>query len=240
MQQLAAEQVSSGWNAFWNGPTTIYVCDRHRHVHYQQIADDIVALIPQGGARVLDFGCGEALSAATVADHAGSLVLCDAAETVRAGLARRFEHKSKIRVASPADIAALPAGSFDLIVANSVVQYLGSSQVGQNLVEWRRLLAPGGKLVLGDVIPSDVSALKDAAALLAFAYSHGFLVTACTGLVRTLFSDYRSKRAELGLLRFSEREMLDLLQTADFTAKRQAKNIGHNPYRMTFVAQAAA
>ena len=226
-----------GWGAFWNGRTTIYVNEQHRRVHYEQIAHDIVSLVPSGDMRVLDFGCGEALSADFVAHQCSKLVLCDEAEIVRLGLAQRHANCDRISVASPADVAGMPDESFDVIIVNSVIQYLGQAQLAPLLTQWRRLLAPAGMLVLGDLIPHDVTALTDASALLRFAHANGFLVTACTGLIKTFFSDYRRKRAELGLLRFNEPEILSLLRSCGFEADRHPQNMGHNPARMTITAR---
>ncbi len=88
------------WQEFWNGNTTIYVNERHKQVHYRRIADDIVAHIDRPYVRVLDFGCGEALSADVVAAACGQLVLCDAAETVRDRIKSRTRDIPNIRVLS--------------------------------------------------------------------------------------------------------------------------------------------
>lgn len=228
------------WQDFWNGTTTIYVNDRHRDVHYRKIADDIVALIPSPTARVLDFGCGEALSAHVVAASCSTLFMCDAAENVRERIRARTGHLSNTRTVSPEAVGAMPDGSFDVIVANSVIQYLSRADLERWLATWRRLLAPNGKLVVGDIVPRSVGPLMDAAALLRFANRHGFLVAAVGGLVRTALSDYRRKRAELGLLQLEEREIIDLATKAGFDAKRSDRNIGHNPARLTVVAAPAS
>ena len=62
------------WIAFWNSEHSIYVNARHRDVHYRTIAQDIRAVLPDG-ARVLDYGCGEALHADLVAAPARWLIL---------------------------------------------------------------------------------------------------------------------------------------------------------------------
>jgi hypothetical protein len=46
-------------------------------------------------------------------------------------------------------------------------------------------------------------------------------------------------RAKVGLQRYSEAEMLAKLTASGFTASRAHSNIGHNPWRMTFVARHA-
>jgi hypothetical protein len=81
--------------------------------------------------------------------------------------------------------------------------------------------------------------VRDVAALLRFAFSHGFLKDALIGLVSTALSDYRQLRAKVGLQRYSEAEMVAKLAARGFSASRADSNIGHNPWRMTFVARHA-
>ena len=72
---------------------------------------------------------------------------------------------------------------------------------------FRRLLKPGGLLVLGDVIPRKLSTLADAATLLRFGRQEGFFCAALRGLIRTYFSDYRRLRNSLGLTRYDAAEI---------------------------------
>jgi len=51
------------WLDFWNSETTIYVNARHGAAHYRQVAEGIARMVPGREARVLDYGCGKALSA---------------------------------------------------------------------------------------------------------------------------------------------------------------------------------
>ncbi|MEP9379817.1 class I SAM-dependent methyltransferase [Aquabacter sp. CN5-332] len=224
------------WISFWDGAHAIYVSDRHKQLHYARIAADLGRFVPGPGARVLDYGCGEALAADALARACGSLTLCDAAPGVREKIRQRFEGNGRISVASPEEVEALPDGSFDLIVANSLLQYLKRPQLDGLLAMWRRLLAPGGRLLLADVIPPDVSAVKDAAALLSFAARDGFLGAAVVGLVRTAVSPYRKLRGELGLSMYREDEFAGLLRSAGFQAERTRPNVGHNQSRMAFLA----
>lgn len=224
------------WIAYWNAKPTVYVNDRHRQVHYEAVARDIVAVLPGRTARVVDYGCGEALSAGLVADHCGHLFLCDGAESVRTRLIERWAGRASIRIISPPQFEQLPDGSIDLIVVNSVVQYLSVLELQRLLAIARRKLKPGGTLLLADIIPPSVGLLTDAAALLRFAAAHGFLVAASAGLVRSFFSSYRRTRNELGLLRFEEKEIVDLLARSGFCARRHYPNLGHNQKRMALMA----
>ncbi|SFU30494.1 Ubiquinone/menaquinone biosynthesis C-methylase UbiE [Methylobacterium sp. 174MFSha1.1] len=227
----------TSWREFWDRDTPIYVNARHKARHYAGLAKDIAALVPHPDAVVLDHGCGEALSADHVAGLCGRLLLCDASPRQREALTRRFSGNPAIAVLSPDEVAALPPASLDLVVANSLAQYLTAAELDACLSDWRRLLRPGGRLILADVIPPHLGAFADAAALLAFARRDGFLPAALLGLARTLVSDYRSLRRRLGLARYSETGMLDRLAAAGFAAERMPRNLGHNQGRMAFSAR---
>src|SRR5262249_37082974 len=160
---------------------------------------------------------------------ARALILCEAAPTVRATLAARFAGQSKIKVCSPQEVAALPAGSLDALVLHSVAQYLTPQELDALLVLFPRLLGEDRLLILirGDIVPPDVSAWTDAVALIRFGAANGFLGAALVGLVRTLVSDYWRLRFDLGLSRYGEAAMLAKLAAAGFAARRAASNIGH-------------
>jgi SAM-dependent methyltransferase len=228
------------WVAFWNSENSIYVSARHRDVHYRRIADDLVAYVPGPAATVLDYGCGEALHADRVAAAAARLILSDAAPNVRAALASRFAGSSSIEVRTPEEVAALADGSIDLVTMVSVAQYLAPDELDDLLAQFRRLLAPRGRLVIADVVPPSASPLIDAAALLRFAWAHGFLASAILGLARTAFSDYRRLRGAIGLALYDEAAMAAKLAAAGYSASRASHNVGHNQARMTFVAQPRA
>ncbi|BAF87141.1 putative methyltransferase [Azorhizobium caulinodans ORS 571] len=224
------------WVTFWDGAHSIYVNDRHKMVHYQRITADIVSLIPDPSSRVMDYGCGEALGAPTLADNCAQLILADAAPTVRATLKDRLGGEPNISVLSPEETAELPPASLDLIIANSLLQYISKADLKALLAQWRGLLAPGGAVILADVIPPNVSAVQDAAALLTFGAREGFFFSALLGLARTAVSPYRKLRADLGLTTYEEGEMITLLRGAGYLPQRLPKNIGHNQRRMAFRA----
>jgi SAM-dependent methyltransferase len=227
------------WRDYWNQDTPIYASERHKLLHYRLIANDIIGLIPSPEAVVLDYGCGEALFADRIAAKCSRLYLSDAAPLVRERLNERFDGIERITVLSTDDAGDIPDASLDLVVVNSLVQYLSLDEFRALLKLMHRKLKADGRLVLGDIIPPDVSPLTDAKALLSFAWQGGFLRSTVTGLARTAFSEYRKIREEVGLAQYGEDEIIDLLQDAGFVPERAERNLGHNPARMTFVGRPA-
>jgi SAM-dependent methyltransferase len=225
------------WRDYWNQDTPIYSGERHKLLHYRGVADDIASLIRSSGAHVLDYGCGEALFADRVAQRCAHLYLCDGAPLVRERLLARFGGETRISVLAPEELGRIPAGSLDLVVVNSLLQYLPLQDLRVLLPEFRGRLAPDGRLVLADVIPPDVSPVTDARALLGFAWRGGFLLSALAGLARTAVSDYRRIRDEIGLAQYTEDDLRDILGDAGFAVERLPRNLGHNAARMTFEAR---
>jgi ubiquinone/menaquinone biosynthesis C-methylase UbiE len=224
------------WREFWNGTHAIYVSDRHRLLHYEGIAKGIAELLASPTTIVLDHGCGDALAADRAAGKCGRLYLFDAAPNVQERLRQRFAGNAKIVVLSAAELDALPDQSLDLVVANSLIQYLGRGEFEALLDFWHRRLKPSGKLVVADVISPETGAVEDAAALLGFGLKGGFFWRACAGLVTTFFSDYRKLRNDLGLTRYTADEMQNLFAAHGFAGARAETNIGHNQRRMMFIA----
>jgi ubiquinone/menaquinone biosynthesis C-methylase UbiE len=227
------------WIDYYDSTHTIYASKLHRDLHFELVARDIVGYISSRDAVVLDYACGEALSAAQVAEACGKLFLAEPAPGVRGRLIARFAPNTKIRVRSLDELRHMPEQSLDLAVMNSVTQYMTVGELDGALTLMRRLLKPRGRLVLGDVLRPEVGMARDVIALLRFAIAHGFVVDALFGLARTALSDYRQLRSRVGLQRYSEAQMIAKLTAAGFAASRAVANIGHNPWRMTFVARPA-
>lgn len=232
----APETPMEDWIDYYDSTHTIYVSKLHRDVHFRVIASDIIGYIPSSNATVLDYSCGEALSAGQVAAACGKLILAEPAPGVRGRLTARFAPNPKISVRSLDDLNQLPDASIDLAVMISVAQYMTAAELDTALTLMRRLLKPGGKLILGDILRPEVGAATDVIALLKLAVKNGFFADALWGLARTALSDYWQLRQSIGLQRYSEADIAAKLENAGFSAACAPANVGHNPSRMTFVA----
>ena len=158
-QQQGDELAMRSWVDFWNAEHTIYVNARHKQLHAGRVSLDIERHIPGPHAVVLDYGCGEALYAVHIAGLCRQLILCDAAPRICEQLARRLAGTTNVRVLEPVGVEQLPDGSLDLIIANSLLQYLTRADLEALLDLWFAKLKPGGALVIADVIPPHVNPL---------------------------------------------------------------------------------
>ena len=228
----------ANWREFWDRPHRIYVNGRHRQVHYERVAADILQELPNDRATMLDYGCGEALDAAKIAARCGRLFLCESAPSLRAELKVRYAGVPSITVLALEEIDPLANGSLDLAVANSVLQYLTREEAAALAERLRQKFAPGGRLILADIVPPDSNIVADVSSLLSTAIRSGFFLAAIAGLLRTFVSDYRRLRSQIGLTTYREEEMRALLESAGYSVARRERNFGFNPRRMTFIAQA--
>lgn len=229
---------NSGWREFWGGEHSIYVNARHRAVHYEQVGADLVALVAlRHSPRVLDWGCGDALAAPALATVCSELLLYDAVPAVQQRLKERFGGAPGPQVLDTAAWDALPPASLDVIIMNSVAQYLSRAELEGVLEQFRRRLRPDGEIILADIIPPHIGMAADIAALLAPAAKHGYFGAACVGLVRTFFSEYRQLRRTAGFSCYEEPDFIALLEGHGLTAERLPRNVGFNQKRMAFRAR---
>jgi ubiquinone/menaquinone biosynthesis C-methylase UbiE len=126
------------WIDYYDSTHTIYVSKLHRDLHFQIIARDIIGYITSKEATVLDYACGEALSAGQVAAACGKLILAEPAPGVRGRLIARFAPNTKIRVRSLDDVRKMKDQSIDLVVMNSVAQYMTPEEFDAALINIRR------------------------------------------------------------------------------------------------------
>src|SRR5262249_37327702 len=150
-------------------------------------------------------------------------------------LERRYAVHPAIRVLDDAGLEALPAASIDLIVANSVVQYLTEDEFGMALARFHGALKPGGTFLLGDVINPATPMARHVTTFLGFALRRGFLLSAAAGLVSSFASRYRTLQRDVGLTSYTQAAMLAKLGQHGFIAERLAHNIAVSLHRASYL-----
>ncbi len=169
---------------------------------------------------MLDYGCGEALSADHVAEPVSRLILCEPAPNVRVMLGARFAGNNKIAVRKPEDIPVMPAHSMDVIVMHSVAQYLSPQRIRRagasvpSPAQARR--AAGG----GRRDPAQASRRSPTRGrCFVSAVRRAFTGRRCGVCSAPVFSDYRRLRKSLGLTRYDPAEITAKLENAGFTVE---------------------
>jgi SAM-dependent methyltransferase len=167
----------SGWKSYWEELNDKPQLFREQSAEYFRNLDATLGLDPR--ARVLDFGCGFGFVAEMLAPRVGELFLWDASANMRRRARLNVAGRQNIRFLDLSDPKSLPYElQFELILVNSVVQYMTLEEFSAWLLRWRNMLAPGGRIVVSDLIPPDYLALWDIVDLLRFSARRGFLVRA--------------------------------------------------------------
>lgn len=227
---MTVEPPTATWSAYWADMD-------HRHIFTVEARDHVARLraaVPiRATDRVLDFGCGFGHVVALLAPTVAAAGYWDAAEVMRRATAERTAALGNV---APVDLGG-PAhgdvvGSVDLLLANSVVQYMGPDELAGWLPRWRELLAPGGRIVLADIPPPGGSAAGELLGMLRFAARHGFLLRAVRDGVQEA-RRYARHRNGADLTRWTRADVVRLAEEAGFAASILPKNLTHRSGRFT-------
>jgi len=161
-----------------------------------------VAVGLKGTERVLDFGCGFGFVAALLAPRVGELWWWDGSPNMRAATARHTAHLPHANACdltaladSPPQDAVWAGPAFDVILVNSVVQYMSPEDIRGWLGRWRAMLSADGRLVLSDLIPARHNGLADIADLLRLGVRHGSPLRAASDALGGVARYMRANRA---------------------------------------------
>jgi len=226
----------SSWIDFWNNNHSIYVNNLHKKAHSERLLEDIDEWISNKNFSVLDFGCGEALYAEELAKRCAQLVLVDSSKNMRETLISRTKSVNSISILGLEEFDDLSNSSFELIIVNSVFQYMQLDETQTTLRKLSSKLKSNGKLIIADVIPPDLSMVSDVISLLKFGLRNGFFFMSLVGMLKTFFSNYTSLRREVGLSVYSIEDFTNLLIQNGFEVKLMPRNFGHNQSRKCFCA----
>ncbi len=124
------------------------------------------------GGRVLDLGCGTGALAVMLARRGCSVVGVEVAPPMLAQAARRVRSagladRVTLRELGVAELdTAFPDAAFDAVVATFLFGELSDDEIGYALAQCRRLLRPGGQLLVADEVQPDAALGRAAAWLL--------------------------------------------------------------------------
>jgi amino acid adenylation domain-containing protein len=140
-----------GWNSSYTGEP---IPEAQMQEWLQCTLDRIQALRPQN---VLEIGCGVGLLVQHLAPRCARYVGTDFSASALAQLRQWISGREELKHVellqrSATELQDFEAGSFDTLILNSVVQYFPDIEyLLAVLQDAARLLAPGGKIFLGDI-----------------------------------------------------------------------------------------
>lgn len=171
LDRRTATPAAAEWRAYWERL-------QERAIFPVEAADYVARLAAsvgiEPGARVLDVGCGFGFVAALLAARVREVVAWDASAHMRRAATRRLARHRNAHVV-PGPEPHLEGRRFDLVLVNSVAQYMTGAELDAWLARAPGLLAPRGRLVLSDLLTGPVSPLHELAELLALSARGGVL-----------------------------------------------------------------
>jgi ubiquinone/menaquinone biosynthesis C-methylase UbiE len=136
------------------------VADNYRTSSVHAGGEDLRQMVVQaglsGGEHVLDAGSGAGHTALAFAPHAAHVVSVDLSQAMLVQGERLAAERGLANVEfRQADVESLPFadGAFDLVVSRYSAHHWPNPQTA--LAEFRRLLRPGGRLLLDDIVSYD-------------------------------------------------------------------------------------
>jgi SAM-dependent methyltransferase len=191
--------------------------------------------------RVLDFGCGFGFVARMLAPRVAEVWFWDPSPNMRRVAERITADVPNARFLDiPAELAGRPdaAGwigrTFDLILVNSVAQYMAASEFWGWLPRWRSMMAADGMLVLSDLIAPAHGGLSDIADLLRFGARRGWPLRAAVDAVGGIRNYWLTSR-NVPLLRVGRDELIRRAAESDLNVEVLARNLTHLRKRWTAV-----
>jgi SAM-dependent methyltransferase/ribosomal protein S18 acetylase RimI-like enzyme len=231
----AAAVLKRGWGFYWE---TIEDRQRFFAAEARDYADRLRTHIGLHGRQiVLDFGCGFGWVAAEIAADVARVDIWDGAASVRRRALTRTAHVENVH---PIDLPAMEdqlRGRYDLILVHSVVQYMSADELSSWLARWRLMLAPGGVLVLSDLVQPHGHFLRDLLRYLRFGLRSGFLIDQLIGGIRG-FVRYFGTRTSVPLLAVVPETVHELAASVGLTACPLEQNLSYRNSRRTMLLRA--
>lgn len=218
---------------------------RESPLHRAQSTLYVRSLIAEVGVhrdqRVLDFGCGFGSVVALLAPLVAEVWWWDPSPNMRSATRRTTSEIHNVR---SCDLSLPPAerpqqsrrkgGAFDLILVNSVAQYMAPAELWRWIAGWRDLLAPDGQIVLSDLIPLQHGTLSDIVDLIRFGAQHGSAFRAAMQAVGDI-GEYRRTTRAVPLVRVSAQELIRHAADAGLETLVLPRNLTHFTKRWSAV-----
>jgi 2-polyprenyl-3-methyl-5-hydroxy-6-metoxy-1,4-benzoquinol methylase len=128
--------------------------ERYAEINDAVYRPHLERLLPAGGGRAVDLGCGSGRFTGLLADRCEQVLAVDIAEReVAIARAKRSRPNIEYRVTSLLDLAPEQDGRFDVVLSvNTLFHLFAEHDVDAVLRHVRSLVAPGGSAVIVDIV----------------------------------------------------------------------------------------
>lgn len=227
--------ISRSWRSYWEEPC-LHRLERIHRAQSLYYAERLVSLVPIDPKTVaLDFGCGFGFVSDALADKVEKMFLWDASNSMRNQARRFLAHRQNVQVIDSLRAMAFPVEPFDLIIANSVIQYMTVEEFSEWLRQWGKLLAPSGRVVLSDLIPTaPPSVFREIYEAMAFSAKRGLFASTMAVQLRHI-GQYWNRGSLGALLRMGEDTLRQLAHPAGFSVEMLGANLTHLSGRRTAI-----
>jgi SAM-dependent methyltransferase len=221
------------WEPYWE---TLSDHQRmYREQAHEYVGNLISALSLDARWRVLDFGCGFGFVAEKLAPLVDELFLWDASANMRFHALANAAGHSNVRWLDLSGSQSPPTGPrFDLVLVNSVMQYMMSEEFSGWLRCWAGLLRPAGRIVVSDILCPGGGSWREIIDLLKFSARRGFAFRAFSEALGQL-GKYGKTRRACPLTRMGPEELKRRGRAVGLTVSLPGRNLTHFPRRITAV-----
>lgn len=132
---------------------SVWTTPKRGHLYFKEVLryERLLPMVPREAASVLDLGCGDGYLSVLLARRGHEVTAVDLARARLDKFADKAHELGIVRLQASATGTGLEDASFDALVSSEVLEHLPEPEA--MLVEARRLLRPGGTLVM--CVPND-------------------------------------------------------------------------------------
>lgn len=220
------------WTQFYDSLNPAMKLWEHEAAEYTRNLDTMQLDLKK--MKILDFGCGCGLIAESMAVRARCVDYWDLSKTMLEAAQKRLRKHGNTRFIdlSKRDLESF-SKEYDLILVNSVIQYMSFEEFEQWLLNWSRMLAMNGMLVISDIMTPETPQWTEKLDILKFWLRSGCMKYSYQ-MIPFMMRYYRTIR-DGQYLRLTKNQIARSAEKARYSVRYAQKNMTHFQNRLTAI-----